>query len=709
MALATRDLEGLGDRTDPLAVALLDRLVHEMPIDSSPRTAGDLFALWRRSALGAQGYPASMALWEAGGSRTISLDLAELDLPEDLVRQVAREAALEDLPVVRPVLRVPGLHGIAAIPVGRAEVVTVAVGPRSRLVPPSRLALFLLQAARDPDPPYDVTLAPGHATTAGDTAVLWRRDGWTLRGERNLTFPQGTRHVHALVDLRPPSALLQRGALTLALNIGLLVLLWLAVEWLAGRAVPALRSWWPQATRSLRLRLSVSLALFFVVPTLAFALWSFGRLEEEFQGARELLLQRSLRDAAAIVEPDTTAVAGALAASSRQVQADLLFSRGGVLVASSAPVLPDLGLADWLVPGPIYARLAYGDEEEATWAQEAVPAPTVVGYRLLGRSEPGAARLLASPEFLSDRTLRQRREDLAIAVLVASLLGGLAALVLSGVAARALARPLQRLRRDALAVATGEQPSAQAGSLPAELEPIRGALAQAAADVEAGQRAQRVLAWGEMARQVAHEIKNQLTPIRLGIQHLLRLARERPADVGSALGPTGERILVEIDRLDSIARGFSRLGLPGSEGLPLVSVDLRAVAEEVAHLYRMGKGPTEWTVESDGGAQGLARRDELVEVLVNLCENARDAGATRVVIAARAGPPAQVEVRDDGRGIPADVLQRVFEPRFSTTTSGSGLGLAIARRLVEAWGGTIAISSGPAGTTVRLTLAAASS
>jgi len=138
-------------------------------------------------------------------------------------------------------------------------------------------------------------------------------------------------------------------------------------------------------------------------------------------------------------------------------------------------------------------------------------------------------------------------------------------------------------------------------------------------------------------------------------------------------------------------------------------VDLGAVAEEVAHLYRMGKGATEWTVESDGGAQGLARRDELVEVLVNLCENARDAGATRVVIAARAGPPAQVEVRDDGRGIPADVLPRVFEPRFSTTTSGSGLGLAIARRLVEGWGGTIAISSGPAGTTVRLTLVGASS
>jgi signal transduction histidine kinase len=706
MALATRDLESLGDRPDPLAVALLDRLVHEMPIDSLPRSAGDLFTLWRKSALGAQGYPAEMALWEPDGTRALALELADLDLPADMVHQVAHEAAYEGLPLVRPILRVPGLHGIAAIPVGTSGVVTVAVGPRSRLVPPSRLALFLLLAARDPDPPFDVALAPpGPTASAADSAVLWERDGWALRGERSIVLPEGLRHVHAIVDLRSPSALLQRGLLTLALDVALFVALWLAVEGLAGRAGPALRQWWPAARRSLRARLTVSLALFFVIPTLAFAAWSFGRLEDEFQSARVLLLQRSLRDAAAILARDTARADSALSAAARQLDAELLLSRGGVLVASSAPVLQDLGLVDWLVPGSVYARLAYGDEAEMTWLQEAVPAPTVVGYRLLDRGEPGEADLLATPEFLSDRALRRGEGDLGIAVLVASLLGCLAALVLSGVAARALAEPLQRLRRDALAVATGEPPAAERGRLPIELEPIHGALSQAAADVEAGQRAQRVLAWGEMARQVAHEIKNPLTPIRLGIQHLLRLGRERPGELGTALGPTGERILVEIDRLDSIARGFSRLGLPGSEGLPLEPVDLAAVAEEVAHLYRMGKGTTEWRVESEAGARGLTRRDELVEVLVNLCENARDAGASRVVIRARRGEPAMVEVDDDGRGIAADVLPRVFEPRFSTTTSGTGLGLAIARRLVEGWGGTISIASEPGrGTTVRLSL-----
>jgi len=94
-------------------------------------------------------------------------------------------------------------------------------------------------------------------------------------------------------------------------------------------------------------------------------------------------------------------------------------------------------------------------------------------------------------------------------------------------------------------------------------------------------------------------------------------------------------------------------------------------------------------------------------VLLNLCENARVAEATRVVISARAdGAGMVVEVKDNGHGIAPEVLPRIFEPRFSTNTSGSGLGLAIAKRLVESWGGTITVTPQDVGTMVRLTLRA---
>ena len=144
-------------------------------------------------------------------------------------------------------------------------------------------------------------------------------------------------------------------------------------------------------------------------------------------------------------------------------------------------------------------------------------------------------------------------------------------------------------------------------------------------------------------------------------------------------------------------------------------MDASEVVREVVGLYQLGETPVRWEVAAEPGIVVRARHDELSEVLVNLFENARDAGATRVEVrAARsgresAGPAdqaARIEVRDDGRGIPAELLPRVFEPRFSTTTSGSGLGLAIARRLVEGWGGTIAIASTQgAGTAVTLRLA----
>jgi nitrogen fixation/metabolism regulation signal transduction histidine kinase len=226
-------------------------------------------------------------------------------------------------------------------------------------------------------------------------------------------------------------------------------------------------------------------------------------------------------------------------------------------------------------------------------------------------------------------------------------------------------------------------------------------------DATALTRAARVLAWGEMARQVAHEIKNPLTPIRLGIQHLQRARAKRGArGFDATLRETAERILAEIDRLDSIARAFSRFASPALEAVPLEPVDLLAAAREVVHLYALGgaEAATRFEIEGpSGGTLALARRDEVKEVLVNLLENARNAGARRVTVRVDdAGR--RLAVEDDGRGIPPEALPRVFDPAFSTTSSGSGLGLAIARRLVESWGGGIALTSVHGqGTTVTIT------
>ncbi|MDE3127178.1 MAG: hypothetical protein KGL38_04180, partial [Gemmatimonadota bacterium] len=225
-------------------------------------------------------------------------------------------------------------------------------------------------------------------------------------------------------------------------------------------------------------------------------------------------------------------------------------------------------------------------------------------------------------------------------------------------------------------------------------------------DVSDLARAQRVLAWGEMARQVAHEIKNPLTPIRLGVQHLQRARADRRVDFDRVLDENVARILAEIDHLDEIARAFSRYGSAPSERPAAEPTDVAAVLRDLIGLERMGEEGIAWRLDgADARQMALARGDELREVLLNVYENARLAGARTIATTLAANGAVTIEVRDDGHGISAELLPRVFEPHFSTRTSGSGLGLAISRQLIEGWNGRVELESREgAGTLVRIAL-----
>jgi two-component system nitrogen regulation sensor histidine kinase NtrY len=231
-------------------------------------------------------------------------------------------------------------------------------------------------------------------------------------------------------------------------------------------------------------------------------------------------------------------------------------------------------------------------------------------------------------------------------------------------------------------------------------------------DVTDELRAERVLAWGEMARQVAHEVKNPLTPIKLSIQHVRRAWDDQHPDFEGILRKNAGAMLAEIDRLADIAQSFSRFGAPGATETPLAPVFVADVVSEVMALYGGSAARIRFAADLEPRLPPVvARTTELKEVLVNLLENARLAGldGTRVCIAARLeeGDPETVVliVEDDGAGIPADVLPRIFEPQFSTRSKGTGLGLAIVQRVVRAWGGSVAVESEVGrGTTVSVTL-----
>lgn len=241
---------------------------------------------------------------------------------------------------------------------------------------------------------------------------------------------------------------------------------------------------------------------------------------------------------------------------------------------------------------------------------------------------------------------------------------------------------------------------------------VRGGAVVALEDVTDELHTERVLAWGEMARQVAHEVKNPLTPMKLSVQHIRRAWQDQRPDFETILVRNADAMLEEIDRLAAIAKSFSRFGAPGEGvGVPLEAVDVSRVVAEVLALYRGSEGPIDFRGTVPPGLPPVqARVTEMKEVLVNLLENARVASPAGGVVTVEAewdeeGRRVLVHVVDGGKGIPDTLRARVFEPQFSTRSTGAGLGLAIVQRLVESWRGTVGIESGDGqGTRVTLSL-----
>ncbi|HSJ33155.1 MAG TPA: HAMP domain-containing sensor histidine kinase [Longimicrobiales bacterium] len=202
---------------------------------------------------------------------------------------------------------------------------------------------------------------------------------------------------------------------------------------------------------------------------------------------------------------------------------------------------------------------------------------------------------------------------------------------------------------------------------------------------------ERVRAWGEMARRVAHEMKNPLTPLRLAAH---RLSRHPDADGG--LREPLDVIREETGRLEELARQFAVLGRPSTG--PASEVDVRELLERMLD----SDVPPGIAVRLDAAADVpliRAHYDALQRAFRNLIRNAveamDDAGSRRelTVDIRTAGPDLRVSVADTGHGIPPERIERLFEPDFTLKAGGTGLGLAVVRQAVAAHGGRVSARS----------------
>lgn len=338
---------------------------------------------------------------------------------------------------------------------------------------------------------------------------------------------------------------------------------------------------------------------------------------------------------------------------------------------------------------------------------------------------PGArAALTAHEQELAVSVTQARRYRYlavrAVPIVVAVAAGALAVLAVvasrvAGHLARQLSRPLDELvgwtDRIARALPLPAGPPTRGAP---EFAVLRHRMRAMAADLDTGRaralEAERLRAFRETARQVAHELKNPLTPIRLAVA---RLQRDPPP----ALRDTVEVLATESARLEDMARSFSQFGrLP--EG-PAADVDLGEMARYVAKATIPPQIPI--SVEVDAATPLIrGHYDALARALTNVLLNAVDACAAGGSITLRVGPTASlptpngdggsmptvgIVVRDTGAGIEARHLPHIWEPYVTHKPGGTGLGMAIARQTIEAHQGTAEVRSVPGeGTEVRFTL-----
>ena len=328
----------------------------------------------------------------------------------------------------------------------------------------------------------------------------------------------------------------------------------------------------------------------------------------------------------------------------------------------------------------------------------------------------GRERIVTVPMTNRQQQIEQQIDELNRRVVSGFVLFSLLGAALGYWMAERIADPVNRLTRATRRIARGDLDARVAATSSDELRRLVEDFNQMAADLKRQrselERTQRLEAWADMARQVAHDIKNPLTPIQLSAEHAQRVNIDRGRPLSPVLDDCVASILSQVKLLRQISAEFSSFASsPTPRPEPTA---LPALIDEVVEPYRSGlANRIAIDVTAEPGLPPVTiDRTLFARALTNVIENALHAmpGSGRLAVVSRrtsvgSQPAIVVEVTDTGIGMDQEALDKIFEPYFSTKATGTGLGLTIAKRNIELNGGTIAVTSQRGvGTTVTMTL-----
>ena len=348
------------------------------------------------------------------------------------------------------------------------------------------------------------------------------------------------------------------------------------------------------------------------------------------------------------------------------------------------------------LPAALVDRMAAGEPvtgettgaDGAAWLLAALP--------LLGDGVPQGS--LVAVRTLAPLRAWQRRlfGSLATVAVAAALLAALTGAVL----ARRITRPIQELTEVTARMAGGDldlslpvRSRDEVGQLTASFNAMAGSLRAGRRELA---RSERLAAWRDAARRMAHEVKNPLAPIRMAVENLRRARETSPESFDRFFEEECRAIIEEVDALRRLVDEFSRFArLPEPQRRPTHPGEL---VRHVSELYASSLDGVRIDCQVEPDLPRLELDPDLMgQVLKNLVANALDAvpcpGGRVVLECRRQGDELVLAVRDNGPGIPQAIRERLFEPQVTTKTTGSGLGLAVSRQIVERHGGRIEVET----------------
>ena len=326
-----------------------------------------------------------------------------------------------------------------------------------------------------------------------------------------------------------------------------------------------------------------------------------------------------------------------------------------------------------------------------------------IPLRGLGENRPLLGILLIGQSRRNYVELSRRIKD---AALLAGAGGIVLALFLSGWAAARVTRPIEQLAGAAQSVAAGSWDTRVQVNGHDEVSQLANSFNQMTTELLAQKerlvQAERVAAWRELARRLAHELKNPLFPLQLTVENLIRARTQSPEQFEEVFRESSQTLLSELANLKGIIGRFSEFSKMPQPQLQRVNVNqvLRGVVQLFqAQLNVPGKPAIECRSETDESLGTMAADPELLHrAISNLVLNAMDAmpqGGKLTLLSRREPQKVVIEVADTGTGLTPEECARIFTPYYTSKQHGSGLGLAIVQSVVSDHGGTITVRSQP--------------